>query len=197
MTDDSNGGKPSSAACGHPSSLIPHPSLRRKAQLGFGLGLGGGFFDMIVVPAVIIAILVLVAIPAYTDFKARGFVDEELAAVVPGAKAAVERAFASRGPADMSRRSTTGWFMPTSRPYLQSMAIEKDGTITLRFTEAVAPQEENQVEIVPVSGGKAVDLSQPTNKGLKFEWKCGGPAGNTTLPGKLRPKDCRGAAAPK
>jgi hypothetical protein len=116
---------------------------------------------------------------------------------VPGAKAAVERAFANRGPTDMSRRATTGWIRPESRQNVQSMAIEKDGTITLRFTDAVAPQAENQVQIVPVSGGKALDLSQPTNKGLKFEWQCGGPAGKTTLPEKLRPKDCRGAAAPK
>jgi Tfp pilus assembly protein PilE len=171
--------------------------MNRKWQLGFGLGLGGGFFDMVVVPAIIIAILVFVAIPAYTDFKARASVNEELAAVVPGAKAAVERAFANRGPTDMSRRATTGWIRPESRQNVQSMAIEKDGTITLRFTDAVAPQAENQVQIVPVSGGKALDLSQPTNKGLKFEWQCGGPAGKTTLPEKLRPQDCRGAAAPK
>jgi Tfp pilus assembly protein PilE len=194
MTDDNNRGKPSRAAWGHPPSPIPHPSPRRKAQLGFGLGLGGGFFDMIVVPAIVIAILVLVAIPAYTEFKARSSVNDELATVVPAAKAAVERTFASRGPTDMSRRATTGWIRPASRQNVQSMAIEKDGTITLRFTDAVAPQAENQVQIVPVYGGKALDLSQPTNKGLKFEWQCGGPAGKTTLPEKFRPKDCRGPA---
>jgi len=182
MTDDSNRGK---------------PSPRRKAHLGFGLGLGGGFFDLVVVPAVIIAILVLVAIPAYNDFKAQSFVREELAIVAPGAKAAVEKAFATRGPADMSRRSHTGWIRPASRPNLQSMDIARDGTITLRFTDAVAPQAENQIEIVPVSGGKALDLSEPANKGLRFEWQCGGPAGKTTLPEKYRPKDCRGAAPPK
>ena len=169
----------------------------RKTQLGFGLGLGGGFFDLIVVPAVIIAILVLVAIPAYNDYKAQSFVREELAIVAPGAKAAVEKAFAARGPTDMSRRSSTGWIRPASRPNLQSMDIARNGTITLRFTEAVAPQAENQIEIVPVSGGKTLDLSEPANKGLRFEWQCGGPAGKTTLPEKYRPKDCRGAAAPK
>ena len=169
----------------------------RKTQLGFGLGLGGGFFDLIVVPAVIIAILVLVAIPAYNDYKAQSFVREELAIVAPGAKAAVEKAFAARGPTDMSRRSSTGWIRPASRPNLQSMDIARNGTITLRFTEAVAPQAENQIEIVPVSGGKTLDLSEPANKGLRFEWQCGGPAGKTTLPEKYRPKDCRGAAAAK
>jgi Tfp pilus assembly protein PilE len=169
----------------------------RKAQLGFGLGFGGGFFDMVVVPAIVIAILLLVAIPAYTDFKAKASVNDELATVVPSAKAAVERTFATRGPTDMSRRATTGWIRPASRQNVQSMDIEKDGTITLRFTDAIAPQAENQVQIVPVSGGKALDLSQPANKGLKFEWQCGGAAGKTTLPEKLRPRDCRGAAAPR
>src|SRR5688572_25480755 len=179
--------------------MIIQPMTRnpsRKEQLGFGLGLGGGFFELIVVPAVIIGILVLVAIPAYNDYKAKSFVNEELAIVAPGAKAAVEKTFATRGPADMSRRSNTGWIRPT-RPNLQSMDIDRDGTITLRFTDAVEPQAENQIQIVPVSGGKTLDLSAPANKGLKFEWQCGGPAGKTTLPEKYRPQDCRGAAAPK
>ncbi len=172
---------------------MTHIEMRRKAQLGFGLGFGGGFFDMIVVPAVIIGILVLVAIPAYDNYRALARVSDELATVAPGAKAAVERTFASRGPADMSRRSTTGWIRPVSRENLQSMDIGKDGTITLRFTDAVAPQAENQIQIVPVSGGKPLDLSQPANKGLMFEWQCGGPAGRTTLPEKYRPKECRAA----
>jgi hypothetical protein len=43
--------------------------------------------------------------------------------------------------------------------------------------------------------GKPLDLSQPTNAGLKFEWQCGGPAGKSTLAEKIRPKECRGGAA--
>jgi hypothetical protein len=77
------------------------------------------------------------------------------------------------------------------------MDIARDGRITLRFTDAVAPEAENQIQIVPVSGGKALDLSESANKGLKFDWECGGPAGKTTLPEKFRPQDCRGAAPPK
>lgn len=77
MTNHRHRGKTSRVAWGRPSSPISHPSLRRKAQLGFGLGLGGGFFEMIVVPAVIITILVLVAIPAYNQFQARARVSEK------------------------------------------------------------------------------------------------------------------------
>jgi Tfp pilus assembly protein PilE len=171
--------------------------MMRKSQLGFGLGFGGGFFEWIVVPAVIIGILVLVAIPSYNNYRVLSRVNEELAIVVPPAKAAVEKAFATRGPADMSRRSNTGWIRPAPRQNLQSMDIARDGTITLRFTDSVAQQVENQIQIVPVSGGKALDLSQAANAGLKFEWQCGGSAGKTTLPEKYRPKDCRGATAPK
>jgi Tfp pilus assembly protein PilE len=169
--------------------------MHRKQQLGFGLGFGGGFFEWIVVPAVIIGILVLVAIPSYNNYRALSRVNEELAIVAPGAKAAIEKAFATRGPADMSRRSSTGWIRPAVRQNLQSMDIAKDGTITLRFTDAVAPQAENQLDIVPVFEGKALDLSQAANARLKFEWRCG--AGKTTLPEKYRPKDCRGAPAAK
>ena len=180
---------------GHPSSLIPHPSLRRKAQLGFGLGLGGGFFDMVVVPAIMIAILVLIAIPAFNDYKARSRVSAGLAAAAT-ARDAVEKTFA-RAPADMSQRRNTRWIPPASREGVQSLAIARDGTITLRFTDEVAPQAENQLQIVPVSGGKPLDLSQPANAGLKFEWQCGGGAGKSTLPEKFRPKDCRIDSAAK
>ena len=166
-----------------------HPSPR--GQLGFGLGLGGGFFDMVVVPAIIISILVLVSIPAYDNYRGLSRVSKELTEVGAPAKAAVEKAFITRGPADMSRRSNTGWMRPGFRQHLQSADIARDGSITLRFTNDVAPQAENQIQIVPVSGGKALDLSQATNAGLKFEWQCGGPAGKSTLPEKFRPKECR------
>jgi type IV pilus assembly protein PilA len=191
MTNQRHRGKTARVARGHPSSPIPHPSLRRKAQLGFGLGLRGNFVETLGIPAAIIAILAAVAIPAYSDFRAKARVTEELNAVAAPARTAVEKAFIARGPADMSRRSITGWMRPGFRPYLQSAGIAKNGTITLRFTDDVAPQAQNQIQIVPVSGGKPLDLSQAANAGLGFEWQCGGPAGRSTLPEKLRPENCR------
>ena len=135
----------------------------RKRQLGFGLGFGGSFSDRVVVPAVIFAILAVVAIPSFVNYRVLSRVSNELAEVGAPAKAAIEKAFITRGPADMSRRSNTGWMRPGFRQYLQSADIAKDGTITLRFTGEVAPQAENQIQIVPVSGGKPLDLSQAAN----------------------------------
>jgi hypothetical protein len=168
-----------------------------KAQLGFGLGLGGNFIETLVIPAATLAVLAVVAVPAYYDYRAKARVIEELQAVAAPARIAVEKAFGVRGPADMSRRSNTGWLRPGFRQYLQSADIAKDGIITLRFTNEVAPRAENQIQIVPVSGGKLLDLSQPANAGLKFEWQCGGSAGKTTLPEKFRPKECRAGSASK
>ena len=167
----------------------------RKAQLGFGLGFHPSFFDTIVLPILIVGILALVAIPSFNNYLGLSRVSKELAEVAAPARAAVEKAFITRGPTDMSRRSSTGWLRPGFRQYLQSADIGKDGTITLRFTSEIAAQAENQIQIVPVSGGKPLDLSQATNAGLKFEWQCGGAAGKTTLPEKFRPKECRGSSA--
>jgi Tfp pilus assembly protein PilE len=163
--------------------------MQRKRQRGFGLGLRSGVGDMLWTLA-IIGVLVAIAIPAYSDYAARSRVNDGLAAA-GSARAAVEKTFAAKGPTDMSRRANTGWMPPAFKEHLQSLAIARDGTITVRFTDAVAPQAENQVQIVPVSGGAPVDLSQAASAGRKFEWQCGGPAGKTTLPEKFRPTTCR------
>lgn len=162
-----------------------------KKQRKFGLGFtGGGFWETIGMPLVIVAILAAVAVPAYLDYMKRSRVGEALALAAP-ARAAVEKAFAAKGPEDMSQRAKTGWTAPAPTQHLQSVAIAKNGAITLRFTESVAPQGESEIHIVPVSGGKALDLSSAASAGKKFEWQCGGAAGKTTLPEKYRPNDCR------
>ncbi len=163
--------------------------MKQKAQLGFGLGLGGSFSDTVVM-IVIFAVLVYIAVPAYNEYLAKARVIEAIGSVAP-AKAAVEKSFVAKGPADLSQSAITGWTAPAATEHLQSAAIGKNGTITLRFTEKVAPQGQNEIQIVPVIAGKAVDLSLAANAGRKFEWQCGGPAGKTTLQEKHRPKNCR------
>lgn len=162
-----------------------------KEQRGFGLGFtGGGIFETIGVPLIILAILAAIAVPAYLDYVKRLRVSQGLVLAAP-ARAAVEKAFAAKGPADMSQRANSGWTPPASIPHIQTVAIAKNGAITLRFAESVAPRGESEIQIVPVSGGRALDLSSTASAGKKFEWQCGGAAGKTTLPEKYRPKDCR------
>ena len=140
--------------------------------------------------AAVMAILVVIAVPAYLDFTARSRIAEGVA-VANGARDAVAKAFSARGPADMSQRAITGWTPPPTSESVQSVSIEKTGTVTIRYTDKVSPAETNQVQIVPVTGGKALDLSDPANKGAIFEWECGGAAGRTTVPTKIRPGNCR------
>ena len=162
----------------------------RRAQRGFGLGFGGSFFDTIVLPLIMIGVLAAIAVPAYRDYRTRVRVTDGLV-LAASARAAVEKAFAAKGPADMSQRTITGWAAPAPGQHLQSAAIARDGTITLRFAEGVAPQGEHEIQIVPVAGGQPLDLSSAASAGRKFEWQCGGPAGRTTVLEKYRPKDCR------
>ena len=163
--------------------------MKHKAQLGFGLGLHSSIADT-AVTVIIIVVLVLIAIPAFKDYKALAQAVKAIESVSP-AKAAIEKSFAAKGPADMSQIAVAGWTAPAPTEQLQSVVIGRDGVITLRFTEEVAPQGQNEIQIVPVVAGKTVDLSLAANAGRKFEWQCGGPAGKTTMLEKHRPKNCR------
>jgi len=163
-------------------------AMTRKAQLGFGLGLHSSG-DTGVTLAIIV-VLVCIAYPAFQDYKALAQTAKAIESVAP-AKAAIEKSFVAKGPADLSQSAVTGWTAPAPTEQLQSVVIGRDGVITLRFTESVAPLGQNEIQIVPVIAGKAVDLSVTTNAGRKFEWQCGGPAGKTTLPENRRPKNCR------
>lgn len=158
-----------------------------QKQLGFGLGLHGSLFDVLW-PVFMIGIFVFVAAPVYQNYSTTVRVSKGLAAAAP-AKAAVEKAFAATGPGNMSQLA--GWSPPPPSEHLQSVAIANDGTITVSFKESVAPAGKNSVQLVPISGGKRLDLSVAASAGRKFDWQCGGAAGKTTLAEEHRPKECR------
>jgi Tfp pilus assembly major pilin PilA len=163
-------------------------TMNRHRQRGFGLGLHGSFADMLV-PLGIVAIITVIAVPQFLEYRARSRIAAALKSADP-ARAAVAKAFA-KGPADMSQSAVTGWNAPPPAEYLESLSVRRDGAIVLRFTDGVAPPGENELQIVPVSAGRALDLSQPSSSGQAFEWQCGGAAGRSTVPPKLRPEGCR------
>jgi type IV pilus assembly protein PilA len=162
--------------------------MNRHRQQGFGLGLHGSLAD-ILVPLVIIVVIAIIAVPKFFEYSARSHVAGALKSAEP-ARAAIAKAF-SKGPVDMSQSASTGWNPPPPTKQLQSLSVRRDGAIVLRFADGVAPPGENELQIVPVSAGKALDLSQPSSAGRAFEWQCGGAAGASTLPANLRPDDCR------
>lgn len=154
----------------------------QRAQRGFGLGLGGSLFDTVIVPLVIFCILGVVAWSSYDTYRTTTRVKAGLA-LAAEAQAAIDKAFAAKGPADFSAAGRTG-------EHVQSIAVARSGVITVRYTADVAGAGENTLQIVPVANGKALDLSDPASAGRKYTWQCGGKAGATTLPEKYRP-DCR------
>ena len=159
----------------------------RHAQLGFGPpNTHRDFYIFLFVIAIIIAM----ALPWYQDYSrlpdVRGAIERSVTA-----KDAVAKAFGSKGAADMSSQANTGWIAPTATWDVQSVSIARDGSITLRFTDKVAPAQESQIQIVPVLEGKRLDLSDPANAGKMFQWQCGGSAGKSTLRANLLPENCR------
>ena len=162
--------------------------MNRRAQRGFGLGLGNDLSDYVILLAIVV-ILAVIAVPQFLNLRKQQRVAEAVASL-SAAKAAMEGAFAAGGPADMSQKVGKGW-APSGAEHVLSAAIGSDGTITLLFADSIAPQGENVLQIVPVSAGTALDLSRVSSRGRTFEWQCGGPAGKTTLPEEFRPEDCR------
>jgi type IV pilus assembly protein PilA len=167
--------------------------MRRSMPLGLKTPNGFVTSELYVVIAVI-GVLTAIAVPAYLDYAARSRIAEGIA-VANAARDAVAKAHAAHGSVDMSQRATTGWTPPPPGDLVQTVAIERNGVVTIRYTEKAADADANQIQIVPVFEGKALDLSDPANRGVKFEWQCGGAAGNTTVRAKYLPGWCRGAAS--
>jgi len=162
--------------------------MNRGKQLGFGLGLHSTLSDLLPVLAILV-ILTVVAVPQYLDFRTQKRVREAIASLEP-ARAAVRKAFETKGPGDMALSLPAGW-APADMAHVQSVAIGHNGSITIQFAESIAPRGQNVLQLVPVRDGKPVDLSRPAAAGWRFEWRCGAPAGDPALPEKYRPVDCR------
>jgi type II secretory pathway pseudopilin PulG len=158
----------------------------KKRESGF---ICAGRMELRIVVAVI-GCAMAVAIPAWHDYRARTGVNEGIERA-RAAHDAVAKAFAANGPADMSLSGYLKWTPPATTEDVQSVSIGKNGWINIVYTEKIARSGENELQIVPVAKGKALDLSDPASKGAKFEWQCGGAAGRTTVPAKYLPKDCR------
>ncbi len=158
-------------------------------QRGFGLGLGGSVYETLLLPIILVAIIASVGWWAYGDYRMKARVKAGLALAAP-AQAAVEKTFAAKGPLDFAATGNTGWVSPPPGADVQIITIARTGVITVRYTALLAAAGENQIQIVPVSEGNALDLSNPASAGRKFTWQCGGAAGKTTLPAKIR-GDCR------
>ena len=161
----------------------------KHAQRGFGLGLGGDSFQTILVPLILIGIIGAIAWPVFSDYMTEARMREGFA-LVRSAQAAVEKASAESGPRDFSIAGAPGWTPPAPNDYLQSVSIAKSGIIIIRYTARVSNAGENGLQIVPVAGGKPLDLSSPASAGKKFSWQCEGGSAKSILLAK-RLGNCR------
>lgn len=161
-----------------------------RDQRGFGLGFGGSVFETVALPLIIMAVLGWFAWGAFGDYQARTRVVAGLARAA-AAQAAVDKAFALRGSLAFPAALQAHWSPPAPDEFVQSIRVEDNGVITLRFTARVAEAGENQIQIVPVVQDWALDLGAASNAGLKYAWQCGGAAGRSTVPSARRPDTCR------
>lgn len=159
-------------------------------QRGFGLGFRSSVFETIGLPLIIMAVLAWFAWGAYGDHQARTRVEAGLLRAA-AAQAAVDKAVALRGPVAFPAALRAHWTPPAPDEFLESIRIEDNGVITLRFTARVADEGENQIQIVPVVRDRAIDLGAASSAGSTYAWQCGGPAGKSTVPTERRPDTCR------
>jgi len=165
--------------CAAISCALPH------RQRGFG-GDGLGFMSWVGATGVMLA----VALPAWQDYSVLSRVEDGIALANP-ARDAIANMFAEQGPADMALQASSKWTPPSPTDDVQSVSIDRGGAITVRFKQSIASADQNQIQIVPVAGGRALDLNDQANKGKSFQWQCAGEAGKSTLATRYVPSSCR------
>lgn len=159
-------------------------------QRGFGLGFHSSVFENIGMPLIIMAVLGWVAWGAYGDYRARTQVEAGLA-LAAAAQAATERAHAQRGAGGFAAALRRHWTPPPTGEIVESIRVADSGVVTVRYTARVADEGENQIQIVPLANGRAIDLGATQGPGPALSWQCGGAAGITTVPASRRPESCR------
>ncbi|MEJ7136841.1 pilin [Amphibiibacter pelophylacis] len=153
---------------------------------------GFTLIELMIVVAVI-GVLASIATPAFLDYTTRSKVTEGLS-LAQGYKTAIMETFTSRGPQNMECLGynpdatlcgiNLGIQIVKPTKNIANVASATNGTITVTFTEAVAPIGKNTLALVP-----SFDLSQPSVSSQNVVWTCGG-----TLDPKYLPANCRTAA---
>ena len=151
-----------------------------------------GSFHNISLPIMvaIIGVGVAIALPTWQDIELRVRVEDGIALAHP-ARESVEKIFAAERPGDMAEQLRAKWTPPAPTADVEAVSVAKDGVITVRFTRQIAVAEANQIQIVPVAAGRALDLSDPANRGKPFVWECASKAGKSTLAENRVPRSCR------
>ncbi len=163
-------------------------------QKGFTL------IELMIVVA-IIGILAAVALPAYQDYTIRAKVSEGLV-LSDGLKTAITESFQSKGVQSMdcsgspgAACNNIGTVVPVSTQNVSSINSEAAGGIIITYVTSMLPSGSNILTITPVdSAGAAFDLSNSSNAGGQFAWKCGvtTPGGQATqVAAKYLPSACR------
>ena len=142
-----------------------------RRQLGFGLGLRGGWMEVLGLPVAILVVLGFVAWPVYSDHRVRARVAQALERT-DEAKRSVEAAIASKAP-------KAAWTSPSPGEVVQAIVIEDDGTIVLRFAPGAVIEDVATLRFRP--------LAEP---GKPVAWRClrdpRAPVPDKFLPGGLR-----------
>lgn len=156
---------------------------------------------------VIVSVLAAMALPVFQDYAVRAKVAEGVA-LAESLKNAINDAYRSRGPSDMSCNdaatcSNIGAAPVASTANVASVTSDAAGVVRVRFQPSVLPAAANTLAIAPAfPSGTPFDLSDASAGDAVYVWDCGtasaspgvdgaGVAGGTSIPDKFLPPGCK------
>jgi len=141
----------------------------------------------VMIVVTVIAILAMVALPAFQNYSVRAKMSEVVLAM-SACRSSISEIYQTGGSAPAA--NSWGCESSVASRYVQKMETDSNGVVT-GFISGISPAVNGQVVTFIPLAGSGTPANTPTNMGASlFGWTCGGA--ETTVNLRYLPTSCRG-----